>query len=130
MAGRKPIPLAIKQTKGAVQKCRTNPHEPRSTTALCTPPGLKAALGRGQDQRARPHSGGCLLFTALPVHQHRPSYTQQIKTINYLSFVYFKNTFLIHVGLQYSRVKPWAVLDGSAVHCNISTQKRLPNQTE
>ena len=38
MAGRKPLPLAIKQIKGTVQKCRTNPHEPRPTTALCTPP--------------------------------------------------------------------------------------------
>jgi len=49
------------------------------------------------------------------------------ETINYLSFVYFKNTFLIHFGLQYSREKPWAVVAGSAVHCNISPQKRLPN---
>lgn len=39
--------------------------------ALCTPPGLKAALGGGQDQRTRSHSGGCLHFTALPVHHHR-----------------------------------------------------------
>ncbi len=38
MAGRKPIPLAIKQIKDTLQKCRTNPHEPRPTTALCTPP--------------------------------------------------------------------------------------------
>ena len=38
MGGRKPLPLAIKQIKGTVQKCRTNPHEPRPTTALCTPP--------------------------------------------------------------------------------------------
>lgn len=38
MAGRKPLPLVIKQIKGTVQKCRTNPHEPRPTTALCTPP--------------------------------------------------------------------------------------------
>ncbi len=38
MAGRKPLPLAIKQIKGTVQKCRSNPHEPWPTTALCTPP--------------------------------------------------------------------------------------------
>ena len=38
MAGRKPLPLAIKQIKGTVQKCRTNPNEPRPTTSLSNPP--------------------------------------------------------------------------------------------
>ena len=38
MAGRKPLPLAIKQIKGTVQKCRTNPREPKPAGALCTAP--------------------------------------------------------------------------------------------
>ena len=38
MAGRKPLPVAIKQIKGTLQKCRTNPREPKPTGALCTPP--------------------------------------------------------------------------------------------
>ena len=29
MAGRKPLPVAVKKIKGTLQKCRTNPHEPR-----------------------------------------------------------------------------------------------------
>lgn len=38
MAGRKPLPVAIKKIKGTLQKCRLNPNEPRPTTVLCTPP--------------------------------------------------------------------------------------------
>ena len=38
MAGRKALPVAIKQIKGTLQKCRTNPREPKPTGALCTPP--------------------------------------------------------------------------------------------
>jgi hypothetical protein len=30
MAGRKPLPVAVKKIKGTLQKCRTNPHEPRA----------------------------------------------------------------------------------------------------
>ena len=29
MVGRKPLPVAVKKIKGTLQKCRTNPHEPR-----------------------------------------------------------------------------------------------------
>ena len=38
MAGRKPLPVAIKKIKGTLQKCRTNPHEPRPTSMLGEPP--------------------------------------------------------------------------------------------
>ena len=38
MAGRKPLPAVVKQIKGTLQKCRTNPREPKPTSALCTPP--------------------------------------------------------------------------------------------
>ena len=38
MAGRKPLPLAIKKIKGTVQKCRINPNEPKPVGVLCTPP--------------------------------------------------------------------------------------------
>jgi P27 family predicted phage terminase small subunit len=38
MAGRKPIPVAIKQIKGTLQKCRVQGREPRPTTLLCDPP--------------------------------------------------------------------------------------------
>jgi P27 family predicted phage terminase small subunit len=38
MAGRKPLPMAVKTIKGTVQKCRTNPREPKPTGALCTAP--------------------------------------------------------------------------------------------
>ena len=51
MAGRKPLPLAIKQIKGTVQKCRTNPHEPRPTTALCTPPEYMSDAAKEAWQR-------------------------------------------------------------------------------
>lgn len=38
MAGRKPLPVAIKKIKGTLQKCRTNPREPKPTGVLCSPP--------------------------------------------------------------------------------------------
>ena len=38
MAGRKPLPVAVKKLKGTLQRCRTNPHEPQPGGALCTPP--------------------------------------------------------------------------------------------
>lgn len=38
MAGRKPLPVAVKTIKGTLQKCRTNPREPKPTGTLCTPP--------------------------------------------------------------------------------------------
>ena len=38
MAGRKPLPIAVKKIKGTLQKCRTNPREPRPTGVLCTAP--------------------------------------------------------------------------------------------
>mgnify|MGYP000853931725 CR=1 FL=1 len=38
MPGRKPLPAVVKEIKGTLQACRTNPREPKPTTALCTPP--------------------------------------------------------------------------------------------
>lgn len=38
MTGRKPLPMAVKKIKGTLQKCRTNPHEPRPTGRLGEPP--------------------------------------------------------------------------------------------
>ena len=38
MPGRKPLPVAVKKIRGTLQKCRTNPREPKPTGALCTPP--------------------------------------------------------------------------------------------
>lgn len=38
MAGRKPLPAAVKKIKGTLQKCRTNPHEPRPGGRLGEPP--------------------------------------------------------------------------------------------
>ena len=38
MAGRRPIPATIKKIKGTLQKCRTNPNEPKPAGQLCDPP--------------------------------------------------------------------------------------------
>ena len=38
MAGRRPLPATIKKIKGTLQKCRTNPHEPKPAGQLCEPP--------------------------------------------------------------------------------------------
>jgi P27 family predicted phage terminase small subunit len=38
MAGRKPLPVAVKKIKGTLQKCRVNPHEPRPVGRLGDPP--------------------------------------------------------------------------------------------
>ena len=42
MAGRKPLPTAIKKLKGTLQKCRTNPHEPQPEGDLVDPPEYTA----------------------------------------------------------------------------------------
>ena len=42
MAGRKPLPTAIKKLKGTLQKCRTNPHEPQPEGNLVDPPEYMA----------------------------------------------------------------------------------------
>lgn len=38
MAGRKPLPMAVKKVKGTLQKCRINPQEPRPQGMLGMPP--------------------------------------------------------------------------------------------
>jgi P27 family predicted phage terminase small subunit len=42
MAGRKPLPTAIKKLKGTPQECRTNRHEPQSVGDLVDPPEYMA----------------------------------------------------------------------------------------
>ena len=46
MAGRKPLPMAVKQIKGTVQKCRTNPREPKPAGTLCTPPEYMSEVAK------------------------------------------------------------------------------------
>ena len=38
MAGRKPLPTAVKKVKGTLQKCRSNPREPQPLGDLVEPP--------------------------------------------------------------------------------------------
>jgi hypothetical protein len=45
MPGRKPLPVAVKKIQGTVQKCRSNPREPKSTGMLSVPPELLQLLG-------------------------------------------------------------------------------------
>jgi hypothetical protein len=70
MAGRKPLPLAIKQIKGTVQKCRTNPHEPRPTSRRC------ASHVTTERRRARPQVGAdhsSLGVGGLNLYRRRPA---------------------------------------------------------
>ena len=42
MAGRKPLPTAVKMLRGTLQKCRTNPREPQPKGDLVEPPEYMA----------------------------------------------------------------------------------------
>lgn len=42
MAGRNPLPTAVKNLKGTLQKCRTNSREPKPSTLLGDPPEYMA----------------------------------------------------------------------------------------
>ncbi|WP_045764711.1 P27 family phage terminase small subunit [Xanthomonas albilineans] len=46
MRGRKPLPVAIKKIKGTLQKCRTNPHEPRPDGQLGEPPEYMSDIAK------------------------------------------------------------------------------------
>ena len=46
MAGRKPLPVAVKKIKGTLQKCRTNPHEPRPGGRLGEPPEYMSDIAK------------------------------------------------------------------------------------
>ena len=46
MPGRKPLPVAVKKIKGTLQKCRTNPHEPKSTRQLGEPPEYMSDIAK------------------------------------------------------------------------------------
>jgi hypothetical protein len=47
MAGRNPLPAVVRQLKGTLQKCRTNPREPKPTGVLCTPPEYMSDSAKG-----------------------------------------------------------------------------------
>ncbi|WP_045761950.1 phage terminase small subunit P27 family [Xanthomonas albilineans] len=46
MRGRKPLPVAIKKIKGTLQKCRTNPYEPRPEGQLGEPPEYMSDIAK------------------------------------------------------------------------------------
>jgi P27 family predicted phage terminase small subunit len=46
MAGRKPLPVAVKKIKGTLQKCRTNPLEPRPQGRLGEPPSYMSDIAK------------------------------------------------------------------------------------
>ena len=46
MAGRKPLPVAVKKIKGTLQKCRTNPNEPRPRGKLGDPPEYMSDIAK------------------------------------------------------------------------------------
>ena len=46
MAGRKPLPVAVKKIKGTLQKCRTNPNEPRPQGLLGEPPEYMSEIAK------------------------------------------------------------------------------------
>lgn len=46
MAGRKPLPAAVKKIKGTLQKCPANPHEPRPGGQLGEPPEYMSDIAK------------------------------------------------------------------------------------
>jgi P27 family predicted phage terminase small subunit len=46
MAGRKPLPVAVKKIKGTLQKCRVNPNEPRPVGKLGDPPEYMSDIAK------------------------------------------------------------------------------------
>jgi len=46
MAGRKPLPIAVKKIKGTLQRCRLNPHEPRPQGSLGEPPEYMSDIAK------------------------------------------------------------------------------------
>lgn len=46
MAGRKPLPVAVKKIKGTLQKCRTNPNEPKPKGILGEPPDYMSEIAK------------------------------------------------------------------------------------
>ncbi len=46
MAGRKPLPLAVKKIKGTLQKCRVNSNEPRPAGTLGVPPEYMSDIAK------------------------------------------------------------------------------------
>lgn len=46
MAGRKPLPVAVKKIKGTLQKRSTNPHEPRPGGLLGEPPEYMSDIAK------------------------------------------------------------------------------------
>ncbi len=46
MAGRKPLPIAVKKIKGTLQRCRLNPHEPIPQGSLGEPPEYMSDIAK------------------------------------------------------------------------------------
>ena len=46
MAGRKPLPIAVKKIKGTLQRCRLNSHEPRPQGSLGEPPEYMSDIAK------------------------------------------------------------------------------------
>lgn len=46
MAGRKPLPIAVKKIKGTLQRCRLNPCEPRPQGSLGEPPEYMSDIAK------------------------------------------------------------------------------------
>jgi P27 family predicted phage terminase small subunit len=46
MAGRKPLPIAVKKIKQTLQRCRLNPHEPRPQGSLGEPPEYMSDIAK------------------------------------------------------------------------------------
>ncbi len=46
MAGRKPLPIAVKKIKGTLQRCRLNPYEPRPQGSLGEPPEYMSDIAK------------------------------------------------------------------------------------
>ncbi len=60
-AGRKPLPITVKKIKGTLQKCRTNPSEPKPTGVLCDPPEYMSESAKEAWRYAVEHSPPGLL---------------------------------------------------------------------
>lgn len=60
-AGRKPLPAAVKKVKGTLQKCRTNPREPRPGALLADAPAYMSETAREAWRYAVEHAPPGLL---------------------------------------------------------------------
>ena len=54
VAGRRPLPTAIKKLKGTAQKCRTNQSEPKIVASCPEPPAFLGEIARAEWQHKAP----------------------------------------------------------------------------